>query len=157
MIDAGWLYLIAGLLLMAAVVLIPARHDLDRAMWRRDRVLAAEMHRLDRLTRHEMYLEAVHNRDRTVLNQLAVRQLGLAPAGSEVILLTDHEADLTASVFASIEPEPVDLPEGPAVESVLGRLATDERARLWLLAGASVLVLVGLLPPSVRGTSPDRS
>ena len=33
--------------------------------------------------------------------------------------------------------------------SLLARLTTGERSRLWVLAIGSVLVLVGLLPPSV--------
>jgi hypothetical protein len=139
-------------MLMAAVVLIPAQHSLDLAMWRRDRTLAAEMHRLERITRHELYLDAVKRRDETVLRQLAARQLGLAPAHSEVILLADSGDAMNASVFDTLEPDGLKMPEGPAVRSVLGRLATDERARLWLLAAASFLVLIGLLPPGVRGS-----
>jgi hypothetical protein len=145
-IDAGWLYLIAGLLLMASGVLIPAGRDLEMALWRRDRVLRAEMHRLQRLTRYEAYLEALENRDETVLRHLAVTQLGLTPADREVVLLAGDGEPGDASVFASLEPPPLRLPEPELTDSLLARWANGDRTRLWLLAGSSVLVLIGLLP-----------
>ncbi len=148
-IDPGWLYLLAGLMLMAAGVLIPARRDLDRALWRRDRVLRVEMHRLERLTRYETYLGALRDRDETVIRQLASTQLGLAPADAEILLLVRGGEPDSASVFGALEPPPPTLPEPHEVDSVLARLAGSSgggRPSLWLLAAASLLVLIGLLP-----------
>lgn len=150
LIDPGWLFLSAGLLLMAAGVLIPAHRDLELAKWRRDRVLTVEMHRLQRLTRYETYLDAVERRDETVLQHLAATQLGLTPASSGVVLLTGDGDPGDASVFGALEPGAVSLPEPPEESSVLARLATGERSRLWLLAGSSLLVLIGLLPSGTR-------
>lgn len=150
MIDPGWLFLVAGLALMAAGVLIPAGRDLDNALWRRDRVLTAEMHRLERLTRYETYLDALRQRDETVVRQLATTQLGLTPVDSEVLLLvSDGEAE-DASVFRALEPDPLRLPELRETNSLLARLANGEQPRLWLLAVASMLVLIGLLPAGDR-------
>jgi hypothetical protein len=135
---------------MAAGVLIPAQQDLERALWRRDRVLHAEMHRLHRLTRYETYLDALQRGDEAVVHHLALTQLGLTPANTAVVLLTGEGDAQDASVFAALEPPPLVLPEARTLNSRLARLATGERSRLWLLAGASLLLLIGLLPP---GTS----
>lgn len=157
--DPGWLFLGAGLLLMASGVLIPAGDDLARALWRRDRVLHAELHRLERLTRYEIYLDRVERRDPIVVQNLAQTQLGLTPAGSAVVLLTADGEGPDASVFASLEPDPLVLPEAPTGSSLLARLATGERSRLWLLAASAMLVLIGLLPASCgdqdAGEDPD--
>ena len=42
MIDPGWLFILAGMGVLAAVVLIPASENLQRARWQRDRALAVE-------------------------------------------------------------------------------------------------------------------
>ncbi|USN99323.1 MAG: hypothetical protein H6810_01200 [Phycisphaeraceae bacterium] len=147
LIDPGWLFLIAGLTLMGAAVLIPARRDLDLALWRRDRVLAAEMNRLERLTRYETYLDALRHRDETVVRQLASTQLGLAPADSQVLLLVGEGEAEDASVFRALEPRPLELPQPHEIHSVLARLALGGRSQLWLLAASAMLVLIGLLPP----------
>ena len=157
LIDPGWLYLLAGLMLMAAGVLIPAKRDLDRALWRRDRALRVEMHRLERLTRYETYLGALMDRDETVIRQLASTQLGLAPADAEVLMLVRGGEAENASVFGALEPPPPVLPEPHEVDSMLARLAGstgDNRPSLWLLAVASLLVLIGLLP---AGESTDQT
>lgn len=154
--DAGWLFLISGLLLLASAVMIPAGLDLDRAHWRRDRVLLTEMHRLHRLTRHEAYLEALWEGDEAVIYQLAATQLGLGRSDTEIVNLPDSGPTASTSVFRSLEPSPIDLPAFEPTDSTLSRLVTAERSRLWVIAGGAFLVLIGLLPPSIttRGQKP---
>jgi hypothetical protein len=149
LLDAGWLFLLSGLLLIASAVMIPASRDLARAHWRRDRVLLTEMHRLHRLTRHESYLGALLEGDDAVAYQLAATQLGLARQGAEIVNLPDNGPTANASVFASLEPPAIELPAFRETDTRLARLVNDERTRLWVLAIGAMLVLVGLLPPSV--------
>lgn len=148
-IDAGWLFLLAGIALIASVVMIPASRDLRLALWRRDRVLMTEMHRLHRITRHETYLEALDKDDEMLAYQLAMTQLGLARPEAEIIGLGGREPAANASVFVSLEPPPIELPGFTEIDSRLSRLSTNEQTRLWVLAGGAVLVLIGLLPPSI--------
>jgi len=149
--DAGWLFLIAGLGLLASGVIIPAARDLEQAHWRRDRALRTEMHRLHRLTRHEAYLEAVRDGDEAVALQLATTQLGLARAGADVLSLPAVGPASNASVFVSLEPPPIELPALREPTSILSRLANSQHTRLWVMAVGSMLVLIGLLPPSLTG------
>ncbi len=153
LLDAGWLFLLAGLALLASAVMIPAARDLDRAHWRRDRVLLTEMHRLHRLTRHEAYLGAVLDENDAVVYQLAATQLGLVPSGTEIVELVNDGPTASTLVFASLEPPSIELPAFRETESRLARLANGERSRLWVLAVGSILVLIGLLPPSVVARS----
>lgn len=145
--DSGWLYLIAGIALVAATLLIPAFEELEDVRWERDKALALERHRLERLERHTAYLEALERREPSLVIALAQSQLNQIPAGRTLILEPPDNASASASVFAGLEPpRPAMLPERVRVDSFLSRLATDNLTRPWLLAGGVVCMLVGLLP-----------
>ena len=144
--DPGWLFLIAGLVLLSFTVVIPAQSDLAEARWQRDRAVAIEAQREERLFKHERYLAALESREPTVVKALAASQLNLVPAGSGAIVEVDDPGRSDASVFPVLEPAPISLPELHQVESRLGRWARDRDSRLWLIAGGSMLVLIGVLP-----------
>lgn len=144
--DPGWLFLIAGLVLLGFTVLIPAQDDLAEARWQRDRAVAIEAQRKERLFKHERYLAALESREPTVVKALAASQLNLVPAGTGAIVEVDDPATSNASVFPSLEPAPITLPELRRVDSRLGRWARDRDSRLWLIAAGSMMVLIGVLP-----------
>lgn len=150
LVDPAWLYLIAGLALLVATVLIPAFSDVDRTRWERDKALAVERHRLERLARYEAFLAALEQERPAVVRSVVAAQLGRIPAGAQVLPMSDlghGPAESGWATFASLEPGPVDLPPRREVRSLLARLATGERTRPWLIAVGALSVLVGLLPP----------
>lgn len=154
-IDPGWLFLIAGLGILGATVLIPASRDLDNARWQRDRALAVETHRQQRLARYEEYLAAVDSRDPTVVLSLAESQLNQIPVDRAPIPRpVGTQTDV--SVFPSLEPPALQLPAYQPKDSILLRWTTDDSTRIWLILGGAVSVLIGLLPPS-RGWSTPRT
>lgn len=154
-VDPGWLFLVAGLALLGAVVLIPATEDLARARVQRDRALAVEQHRLDRLDRYERFLADLDAAEPSLVFALAERQLNQIPEGRETIPGTGGgRAAETLSIFPALEPPPVRLPEYTPPTSILARWTSNPRTRLLLLAGGGICVLVGLLPPArPRGSS----
>lgn len=152
-LDAGWPFLLTGIGILAATVIIPAQHDLDVVRWQRDRALAIEHHRMDRLERYGTYLAALEKNDETVMLSLAASQLNKSPADRIPLEGRPDPARSSASVFPELEPGPVKLPEKPAVterSSLLSRWAIDDSLRLWMLAGGMLCVLIGVLPPSVK-------
>ncbi len=152
-IDAGWLFIIAGLSILAATVLIPAQNDLDLATWQRDRAAAIEKHRLKRLEQYGQYLRAVKGGDESVVLSLASIGLNKSPADRVPLNPRTDPSNLSASVFPHLEPAPVELPPKPIVSqrsSILARWTIDEHTRLWLLAAGVLAMLVGLLPSSSR-------
>lgn len=149
-IDPGWLFLIAGLALLAATMLIPAFDDLDEVRWQRDRALAVEHHRIDRLDRHGEYLGALHREEPALLISLAASQLNQIPRGKTPVLEASVDAASSASVFDALEPAPVLLPERRRVGSLLEWLATGERTRPWLLGAAGMCLFIGVLPRTRR-------
>ncbi len=147
-LDPGWLFLIAGLAILSATILLPAKADLDEARWQRDRALAIESQRRERLIRHERYLRALEAREPGVVQSLAATQLHLVPEGRVPILPVNLNAD--ASVFPTLEPAAIHLPEHRPIASTLARLATGPRSRLWLIAGGAFCLMVGLMPTARR-------
>ncbi|MBL9032922.1 MAG: hypothetical protein JNM80_14595 [Phycisphaerae bacterium] len=152
-LDPGWLYLLAGLALLGATVLIPALEELAQVRHERDRALALERHRLARLERYEGYAEAVRREDPSLVIALAAAQLNQIPDNRTLVIEPLDQAR-GATVFAGLEPPPLVLPDRPRVDSILQRWTTSDSARPWLIAAGAVCLLVGLLPPS-RGWSAD--
>lgn len=148
--EPAWLFLAAGLMAIGSAVLIPAAESLDEARYHRDVALTWEQERLDRLAVHEAYLASVRAREPATIAQLRAIQLnayppGMTPIDGEII----DGGRASASVFGMLEPKPRTPPAPPAwtvTRSHLARWATAERSRLWLLAGGSLGVMLGLLP-----------
>lgn len=148
-LDPGWLFLLSGLILIAATVLIPAQRERDQARLYLQRASAAAEHRQARLARYHQFAQAARNADPTLVSSLAAMQLNLAPDGTELLLSSGEIPSRSASVFASLEPPPLVLPQAQnRPVSRLERWTTSPTARLWLLGAAAMLILLGLLPPA---------
>lgn len=151
LLDPGWLWLIAGITLVCFTLVIPAQRDLEEARYFRDRVHAAEDHRQDRLARYQNYLGALDRADETLVLSLAAMQLNKAPKGTDLLVPGYDISKRSASVFTNLEPPPLVLPERPKRElSLLEKWTSDDRSRLWLLGGGSLMILIGLLPATTR-------
>jgi len=158
LVDPGWLFLLAGLALLAATVLIPAADDLAATKFQRERALAIEKHRLERLARYEEYLAALDNKDPSLVLSLAASQLNEIPEDRAPIPGQRGAlgAMADASVFPSLEPPALKLPERVQDDSILERWTNGERSRLWLIVAGAACVLVGLLPASGGWGHPAR-
>lgn len=147
-IDAGWLYLLAGLAVIVAAVLIPAHDDLALTRHERDRALAIERWHAQRIENYAEYLDALRDGDETVVLSLAAMQLNLIPAGTRPLVTSVRPTATSASVFPELEPAFHHPPRPEFYDSRLRRAASDPKTRLWMIAGGAMLVLFGLLPPS---------
>lgn len=156
--DPGWLFVVAGVLLLGATVLIPAADDLSEAQFLRDRAKLIQQHRQSRIDRYREYLNALSSKDRQLVVALAASQLNEIPADRRVVdgwNGTGPDAGpgsrlADASVFPALEPPPLVLPQRRHVESTLMSWTTQEKPRLWVIAGGAGLVLFGLLPRAKR-------
>ncbi len=149
--DPGWLFLIAGIGIIAATVLIPAADELAQVRLQRDRALAVERHRADRIARYSEYLDALDREEPSLVMALAQSQLNQIPQGRSLIIEQPQPMVgpvASASVFSDLEPPPPTLPEAVKVNSILERLTTSDSTRPLLLAGGALCLLLGLLPRS---------
>lgn len=151
--EAAWLFLLAGVALLASAVLIPAYRDVETARWHRDRALVIESNRLERVERYARYLDAVERGQESVVLSLAAAQLNRAPEGWRPLVDNPDPSTTTASVFPALEPGPAHDPPRVENTSLLSRWATGERSRLWLIAAGALLTLIGIMPQtSARAT-----
>lgn len=141
-----WLILASGLAVLLAVVLIPARDDADRAAWHRDRALEAEREVLADLEHDRATLEAIRAGDEHVMLALAGSELRLIPDHRAVVLNADGPGLFATPMIPVSAPDPVAPHRAP--DSTLARISLHHTHRLWLLAGAMLAVLIGLLPPA---------
>lgn len=146
LIDPGWLFLAAGLGLLACVVIIPAQVDIAQAVAQRDRVHAAEVHREQRIARYAEFMGAIEAQEPMLIRSLAETQLNQIPADRGAIIPSGESAAGDASVFPALEPEPLVLPESTREVSRLERWCTEPGTRRWLILAGALCVLVGLLP-----------
>lgn len=147
-LDPGWLFLAAGLGILAASVLVPASEGLRRATWLRERAQLVEAHRQQRLARYEEYLAALDTQDPALVAALAESQLNQIPQSRDPVPGQFRSTRGTLAVFPALEPPPLVLPEYHESNSTLSRWTADPTSRMWLLLGGAVSVLIGLLPAS---------
>ncbi|HVZ33635.1 MAG TPA: hypothetical protein VG963_14485 [Polyangiaceae bacterium] len=148
-LDAGWLFLLVGIVTLATTIIIPAQEDLKQADWQRDKAVAVERHRHERVKRYGDYLAAVNRGDECVVLSLLATQLNKSPADRVPLDPPNDPSTTSASVFPGLEPEPFHEPPPPDAgiqPSILQRWTTSDRDRVWLLAGGIMCTLIGLLP-----------
>ncbi|MCK4874080.1 MAG: hypothetical protein KAS72_15260 [Phycisphaerales bacterium] len=149
--DSGWLFLGAGLVVLAAVVLVPAHDSLEQHR-AQSRAMNAQLDvaRL-RIERYADFIAAVDREEPTVIRRLAAAELNLSDPNRETVLVsvTPNRSD----VQRWIEPQPARTPEFTLPNTHLRRLTRNPAVRPWLIAGAGLCVLVGLLPPTRRSRS----
>jgi len=152
-LDPGWLYLLAGMALLAATIILPAMDDLQDVQIERDRMIAVERHRADRIARYRDYRDALDREEPSLVMALAASQLNLIPQGRTLALQTPHllTAPQRASIFPALEPAPLTMPERRKAGSLLERLTDSDFTRPWLIAGGALCLMLGLLPRAEGG------
>lgn len=153
--DAGWPYLLAGALLVAAVMLIAPADDLAQIRFHRDRLAALEADAVARLQAYETFLEAIDEADPMLVRRLAAAQLNLVPETVQPIGLMGVELDAHVDHWIRETLPPPTPTEPPVVkDSWLRRLANGP-TRLWAILAGAVLIFIGLLPQSEAGEAED--
>ncbi len=152
-IDPGWPFVLAGLALLIAGVLIPAQRELHELRGQQKLVEANEVRLYARLEAYDRFLHDLRAGDPELVRRLAIAQLNIVPKGEQSLLLTPGLNQTVAQWIDESVP-PVTLQPEPYPDTLLGRLALGPK-RLWLLAAAAFLLFVGLLigPDPVRPLS----
>ncbi len=161
-VDPGWLFVLSGAAVLCATVLIPAHDELAEAQHLRTQAQSLLAHRHERLDHHQKYLEALERRSETVLLDLARSQLNLIQADQSYIItpvdVVAEPALVPATPFASLEPAPARASAGASFhprDTLLRRLTTNRKVRLWLIAASALSILFGLLPSAEDSEQAD--
>ncbi len=142
-LDPGWLFVLAGLALCAAGLLVPAQQDLRSMRGQLDQ-LAHERHlRAARLEAHASFLAKIEQGEPAVVRRLAAAQLNLIPAGDRPVLLASSRND-SVTEWVNRTVAAATPPASTPPDTWLARMTGGGR-RLWILAGGIFVIFVGLL------------
>lgn len=143
LLDPGWLFIIAGLAMCAAAIIVPAQTDLGQLRQQLGELEEEEAMLAARLRAHAGFLDDLHRGDSALVKRLAAAQLNVVPEGERpVLLVRSASASVADWIEATVREQPLARPESSS--SALGRL-TEGPQRLWLLGGSVFSVFVGLL------------
>ena len=145
--DPGWPFVIAGLLILAAGILIPGHRELLELRGELVRQETREQVAFEQLRAYDEFLAGVRETDPEVIRRLAMAHLNKIPAGEESLLLTPGMNQTVGEwIESSIPDRTVVVPPYP--DTVLARWALGP-GRLWMLGVAVMLLFVGfVLGPS---------
>jgi hypothetical protein len=153
-IGAGWLYVLAGLGLCAAGMLVPARADLEDLRRQRDRLAGEKAIAEERVAAYESFLRLLEADDPALIRRLAAAQLNLVPEGeTPVLMAASRTATVTDWIDGNVRAEPAAA--APPRDTLLSRLVGGP-GRLWVLAAGVVVVFVGLLLDDGRSSARRR-
>ncbi len=139
----SWLFVLAGLALCAAGILIPAQSDLQDLQNQRDQLLHEETILSQRIEGRAQFLDQFEQKNPALIKRLAASQLNLIPAkGSPVLIAPSVNDPMDKWIDATINTEPIQ--NRATIQSTLSQLALG-RYRLWLLASGVVCAFAGLL------------
>ncbi|MEE9131775.1 MAG: hypothetical protein V3T84_17320 [Phycisphaerales bacterium] len=142
-IDPGWLFVVGGLVLCVAGILLPAQRDLDDLRRQRAELRHEEAILQGRLAARGAFLQDLDRRQPALIRRLAASQLNLVPQGEEPVLVSSSlKDDIISWVDATAQATPIE----PILRanSTLSRLMNG-RYRLWLLTAGVVSAFLGLL------------
>lgn len=141
--DPGWPFVVAGLGLLVAGVLIPAQRELHDLENTRAVHAAIEDRSVRQLAAYDRFLNDLDRSDDQLVRRLAASQLNQMPDGERSLMLVPSMNDTVTEWIEGSEP--LQLPETAEYpDTLLTRLATGPR-RLWVLACGAFLVFIGLL------------
>ena len=141
--DPGWLFVIAGVALCSAGILIPAQDDLDALRGQLDRLEERKATSAARIAAYEQFLRELERREPRLVRRLAASQLNMLPANVKPVLLSSSRHSTVMDwIHAGVAVAPVSHAAPP--KTALSRL-TGGPHRLWVLAAGITVIFVGLL------------
>jgi hypothetical protein len=149
-LSPGWPFLIAGLAVVAAVMLVPAWRDVQDVRLERDRLQAVVDYEGRRVEATRSMLAALHTGDPDLQRRLIAWQLNLLPAGDVAIAREVHAGGVLGWIDDTVEPVTAP-PLAPAVSRLESIVSGP--ARLWMMAAGVLLVFVGLVGFGSTGSS----
>lgn len=146
--DPGWLFVLAGLVLVASAALVPATYDL----W----VMRTQLRHLDaqerenglRLDAYSKFVAALDAADPQLVRRLAASQLNLVPRGERPVIVA-ATAGQTPIEWADAAVPDVRATVDPFPDSLLSRLTLGRKA-LWIAGAGAMCIFLGLLSSPIR-------
>ena len=146
--DPGWMFLIAGLVLVASAALVPATYDLWVMRTQLKHLDAQERENGIRMDAYSRFIQDLDSADPQLVRRLAASQLNLVPRGERPIIVA-RSVRSTPVEWVDATVQPVHASVVPFPDSLLSRLTLGRKA-LWIAGAGVMCIFLGLLSAPLR-------
>ncbi len=142
-IDAGWLFIIAGMTMIVAAMIIPPQmqlHDLEQ----RVASLRVQEHRShERLRAYSDFLATLEEGDEVLIRRLVAAQLNLIPQNEQAVLVAASASEPVTTWIETTVSVPPHRRDGYTRSRLVDLVIGPDRQ--WVLGGSCVCLFMGLL------------
>ncbi|MGA0420704.1 MAG: hypothetical protein ACO3P9_11840, partial [Phycisphaerales bacterium] len=153
--DPGWLWLIAGLVVVFVATVVPAQLALERDRVALRQLQASEARSFELLAAHDRFLADLREGHPPLLRRLAGSNLNRMPADHEAVLIAESIDDHPIRWLEASIP-PATAATVPSSPSLLEALVSG-RGRLWMVAAGVAFLFVGLMLGPLRSVRERRT
>ena len=143
-LDAGWLFVLAGLAVCGAALLVPAQQDLSAVESKRKQLDVQATASMRQLVAYDAVLQGLLDQDPQIMRRLAANHLNLLPEGDTPILLDPVRADGSFDRWVRESSKVEVQPAAVASETLLARISTGPY-RVLVIAGGILCLFIGTL------------
>lgn len=147
LLDPGWPWLLAGVLLMVSAAVIPSEQRLLREQ-AAVRQLEQERDRLREVSEtYVRFLDEVGRGEETLVRRLAAAQLGIVPEGLEPLVILSGVTDPPTRWIERAAMNDIDDAAASSETTQASLLVSilDGSGQLWVFGAALLFIFVGLL------------
>lgn len=142
-LDAGWLFLLAGISLVLAAAIIPSGRELHGLEEQLASLRRQEQANYGVLGAYARFVQDLEDRDPALLRRLAAAQLNMIPRGETPLLMASTvNASVAQWVESTVEMEPEQ--HEPIPDTLLSRW-TEGGRRLWAIGAGAFMIFIGLM------------
>ena len=146
--DVGWLYLLCGLVLTTVAIILPAHHDLDALLAKKETIISNADDLAYRVEVYTSFLEDATSGDPAFQQRLIEMQFNQSPAGSAVVI--DTSAPNTPLAWIVERAKRTKIVSMHTVQASLLSQFAEGEGRLWILGLGVFALFVGLVSVPAR-------
>ena len=144
--NFGWVYILCGLVLTVAAIILPAHQELQDLKSKQE-VIAEDLEYLEyQVTIYETFLQDIVNRESDFIQRLTEMQFNRAPQGEQVVF--DPSAPRTPLEWIAQRALKSRAVQANVQQASILTKFTQGEGRLWLLAVGIIILFVGLTSQS---------
>jgi len=141
-LSPGWPFLLGGVLVVGAAMLLPAWRDVQTVRFERDQLAALVDAASQRLAATQSIRESLRRGDAELNQRLIAWQHNRLPVGDTAIAREIYTAGVLGWVDSTV-PDAADV-ASPPVATRLERLVSGP-SRLWILGAGLLMIFIGLV------------
>jgi len=146
--DVGWVYLLCGLILTTVAIILPAHHNLDALLAKKETIISNADDLAYRVEVYTSFLQDATSGDPAFQQRLTEMQFNQSPAGDAIVI--DTSAPSTPLAWVAQRAKRMKTVSMKTVHASLLSQFVEGEGRLWLLGLGVFALFVGLVSVPAR-------